>query len=329
VNEESKGFKDRRLGLMICGIVEILIGVCLALLAPLSLAAVVLTPAPASGTPSLRSALPAAVLYLVLAAIFVVLGIGSIRARRWARDLMLSLSWVWLLTGLCSLILAGVLLPAMLGTTSSSAGLPSGIMQLVAAVTFGVLVVLYVVLPGAFVLFYRSPHVAATCRAKDDRPQWTDDCPPPVLSLAVVWALAAASIFVMPAYRFVMPFFGILIDGGAGAAMWAAALIVCAALAWGTCRRAPWAWWGGLTATVVAAASTVLTFARISLHDFYVALDLPSDQLALMSSLPTPRPSVTAVLWAVIWGSFVVYLITVRKFFGARRTRNTRAGGFG
>jgi uncharacterized membrane protein len=240
---------------------------------------------------------PAVLLYLVLAGIFVILGVGSIRARRWARDLMLSLSWVWLLTGLCSLVLVVVFLPAMLGATTSSAGLPSGMMQLMMAIIFGVLTVVYVVLPGAFVLFYRSPHVAATCRARDDRPQWTDDCAPPVLSLAVIWALAAVSVLVMP---------------------------VCAALAWGTCRRAPWAWWGGLAATVVAAVSTILTFARISLDQFYRALDLPPDQLSLVLSLPVPGTLAVTLVWVVVWGSFVAYLVSVRKLFGSQPMRDVR-----
>jgi uncharacterized membrane protein len=324
VDNENEGFKDRSLGLVICGIVEILIGACLALLVPLSLAAVALNPTSMSAGTGLRSAVPAVVLYLVLAGIFVILGVGSIRARRWACDLMLSLSWVWLLTGLCSLVLAVVFLPAMLGATTSSAGLPSGMMQLMMTIIFGVLTVVYVVLPGAFVLFYRSPHVAATCRARDDRPQWTDDCAPPVLSLAVIWALAAVSVLVMPAYRFVMPFFGTLAHGFPGAALWVAVLIVCAALAWGTCRRAPWAWWGGLAATVVAAVSTILTFARISLDQFYRALDLPPDQLSLVLSLPVPGTLAVTLVWVVVWGSFVAYLVSVRKLFGSQPMRDVR-----
>ncbi|MEJ2188783.1 MAG: hypothetical protein P8Y93_05075, partial [Acidobacteriota bacterium] len=152
----------------------------------------------------------------------------------------------------------------------------------------------------------------------------TDDCAPPVLSLAVIWALAAVSVLVMPAYRFVMPFFGTLAHGFPGAALWVAVLIVCAALAWGPCRRAPWAWWGGLAATVVAAVSTILTFARISLDQFYRALDLPPDQLSLVLSLPVPGTLAVTLVWVVVWGSFVAYLVSVRKLFGPQPMRDVR-----
>ncbi len=321
-------FKDRSLGLVICGIAEILLGGFLALLIPLSLVAVAVTPASQGAGTHLRSTVPAVVLYLVLAGVFVVLGVGSIRARRWACDLMLSLSWVWLLTGLCSLVLAGVLLPTLLAPMMSSAGLPSGLALVMTVMVVGVLLFLYVVLPGAFVLFYRSPHVAATCRARDSRPQWTDGCPPRILSLAVIWALAAVSVFVMPAYRFVMPFFGTLVVGASGAALWAAVLFACAAFAWGTCRRQPWAWWGGLALTLVAAASSISTSARVGLVDFYRALDLPPDQLAMLSSLPVPGPLAVIVLWAFVWGSFVVYLVSVRKHFRVTAAHgSSRVGG--
>ena len=317
-------FKDRSLGLLIFGIFEILIGVFCALLVPLSLVALTFTPASMRSSTDLRSMIPAVVLYLFMAVVFIVLGIGSIRARRWACDLMLSLSWVWLLTGICTLVLAWLLMPSLLSEMGSSAGLPPRGMLLVGLVTAAILSFVYVLLPGAFVLFYRSPHVIATCRARDLRVQWTDDCPPRILSLAVVWAITAVSVLVMPAYRFVMPFFGVLVDGAVGAVLWLLVLIVFAALAWGTCRRRLWAWWGGVFVTVVAAVSSVLTFARIDLLDFYRAIELPADQLALLSALATPGRGTVALLWLVVWGSFLAYLASVRKLF---RTPAAKADG--
>lgn len=319
MNEGKDGFKDRSLGLLVCGIVEILIGGFLILLVPLSIAAVALTPAAAmSQQAGLRSAIPAAVVYLVLAAVFIILGVGSIRARRWARDLMLSLSWIWLVTGFLSLVLTMFLLPSMLREMDSSLTLTSGVVLVVTMVIAAVIGFLYVVLPGAFVLFYRSPHVAATCRARDDRPQWTDDCPPHILSLAVCWALAAVSVLVTPAYRFVMPLFGILVDGALGAVLYALTFLVCAGLAWGTCRRQAWAWWGAVVVTVVGAASTMLTFARVDILEFYRSIDLPPEQIDVLSVFAAPGRGAIALFWAAVWGSILAYLFSVRKFFRAR-----------
>jgi hypothetical protein len=133
--------------------------------------------------------------------------------------------------------------------------------------------------------------------------------------LTIVWGLAAVSILVMPAYRFVTPFFGILIDGLAGAVVWGLGFVACAALAWGSCRQAPWAWWGGVVMTVVAAVSTCLTFARVTLLELYRTMGLPEDQIALLSGVAVPEGWALAALWALVWGSLLAYLMSMRKYF--------------
>ena len=159
----------------------------------------------AAGT-ELRSTLPLLVLYLVAAVAFCWLGVGSMRARRWARDLMLSLSWIWLVTGVCNFLLTLVLLPMLLETVTSD--YPPEIVPFITAFVVVFTGVISVVLPGAFLLFFRSPHVAATCRDRGSRRQWTDGLPDRLLTFAIVWALMAVSVIVMPAYGWVFPFFG-------------------------------------------------------------------------------------------------------------------------
>jgi len=304
------GFNDRSLGLVIFGVIEILIGVFCALLVPLILVAT--SPA---GAADLRTTVPSMVLYTVVAAVFIWLGVGSIRARRWACELTLSLSWIWLVTGICSMVVAAWLVPAMLRGMAASSDLPSNFVFIINLVIFGIIGFLYVILPGAFVLFYRSPHVAATCRARDRSPQWTDDLPRRLLTLVIVWALAAVSVLMMPAYGFVAPFFGIVLNGASGAAVWAAILAGCVVLTWGSARRAPWAWWGGVAAIILAALSSVITAARVDPAEFVLAMGLPEEQLVLLSGIAMPGRWVMALVWVVVWGTFLAYLMTVRRFF--------------
>ena len=311
----TSDFRDRSFGLLVFGVLEILIGLFCALLVPLSLVAVSLTPTAEGGGANLGSIVPALVVYLVVAVVLIWLGIGSIRARRWARDLMLSLSWIWLLTGIFTLLISWLVMPGLLLDMGAAAGLSSGGIAVVALVTLSILSFVYVLLPGAFVLFYRSESVAATCRVRDPRPQWTDGCPSRLLTLTLLWALMAVSVLVMPAYRCVTPFFGFLVDGAAGAVVWAVVLVVCAVLAWGTCRREPWAWWMGVAAILFAAVSTILTFARVEAVEVYRAMGLPTEQLALLAGLASPERWLMTLLWAVVWLSFLGYLVTLKKLF--------------
>ena len=303
-------FKDRSLGLVIFGVIEILIGTLCALLVPLILVAGSLT-----GAADLRTTVPSMIVYVVVAAVFIWLGVGSVRARRWACELMLSLSWIWLVTGICSMVVGVWLVPVMLRGMGAGSDLPPNFVFFVSLVVFGVIGFLYVLLPGAFVLFYRSPHVAATCRVRDPQPQWTDDLPRRLLTLVIVWALAAVSVLVMPAYGFVVPFFGVVLSGAGGAAVWVAILAGCVALAWGSARRARWAWWGGVVAIVLATLSSVITAVCVDPAEVIQAMDLPPEQTILLSGIAMPGRWVMALVWVVVWGTFLGYLMTVRRFF--------------
>ena len=313
--EATPDFKDRSAGLIIFGVVSILIGICCALMVPLSLIAVALSGSAAGAGVDYRSVLAASALYTVVAVVFVWLGIGSICARRWARELLLSISWIWLLTGICTLLICILVVPGVMRELGAAEALPPELMLLVVLVTIGVIGLLYVVLPGLFVLFYRSPHVAATCRDRHPEPQWIDDCPQKLLTLTVVWVLAGVSVLLMPAYNFFFPVFGAVLTGVAGAALWALVLAVCVVLAVGTCRRAPWAWWSGVLLTIAAAISSSLVALRYDLAEITTLMNLPEEQVSLIAALGLPDGWPMALINALVWGTFVVYLMTLRRFF--------------
>ena len=303
--------RDRSFGLAVFGAVEILIGLACAALIPMTLVGVALSPTMEAGI-----VIPSLGLYAAGAAIFVTLGVGSIRARRWAQALSLSLGIVWLITGVCTMLLMWVAAPTLWHDLGAGAGLDDGTIRVVAIAVNLVLLVLYVLLPGVIVLFYRSPHVIATCHRRDDDPGWAGRCPQKLLSLAVAYALCALSIIAMPSYNFVFPLFGLILSGAAGALCWALALVFCVALAWGTCRREIWAWWAAIGGCVFAAISSVATFGWSEPAAVFEAMDLHPDQLLVLEQFWPHETWIHIALWLLIWGSLVLYLVTVRKLFG-------------
>jgi len=314
-NQQTPDFKDRTPGLIIFGVVSILIGAFCALLVPLMFLSVALSDSVAGSGVDARSAWSASALYGFMAVVFVWLGIGSIRARRWARELLLSLSWIWLLTGICSIVIGILVVPAVIRGLGAGSDLPPEMALFVILVTFGVIGLLYVVLPALFVLFYRSPHVVATCRARHPEPQWVDACPRRLLTLMVVWVLFAVSALLMPAYNFFFPFFGIVLTGAAGAVLWALVLALCVVLTIGTGKRAPWAWWGGLALTLVFTLSSTLVALRFDLSEIVGLMRLPEDQIAMMDALPIFDGWIMALGTFFVWGTFIVYLMTLRRYF--------------
>jgi hypothetical protein len=314
-NDATPDFKDRTVGLVAFGAVAVLIGAFCALLIPLAFLSVSLSKATVGADIDARSAWAAAAMYGVMAVALIWLGVGSIRARRWACELLLSLSWIWLLTGICALLVSFFVVPAAIGEAVSTSTIPPGMTMVVIVVTLGVVGLINVVLPGLFVLFYRSPHVLATCRARDPRPQWIDTCPRKLLTLTVVWALFAISVLTMPAYNFVFPLFGFMLTGVAGAVLWFLVLVVCGALALGTCRRAPWAWWGGVGLILAAAVSSVLSVLRYDLVEIMALMKMPEEQASMVAGLGLLNGWPMTLITALMWGTFLAYLLTLRKYF--------------
>src|SRR3954465_10181852 len=106
-------YKDRRGWLIAFGIVQILIACFFLFMAGLTTFAV-------SAMPKTNPTPPAALLYRVgllyvgIAALFLTTGIGSIRAKNWARITILVLSWFWVVTGVFSVLFMALIIPTIL-----------------------------------------------------------------------------------------------------------------------------------------------------------------------------------------------------------------------
>jgi hypothetical protein len=306
---------DRSAGLVLFGVVLILVGLICALLVPLMLvaAAAARELGGPGAAPALRSTLSQMLVYGLTAALLVWLGIGSIRARRWAPPLILVLSWLWLITGAFTILITLWLLPAMLSAVAPGAA-SAGPLVLVQLVVFVALGFGFVLLPGAFVWFYRSEHVTATCRARDPRPSWTDDCPRHILSLVMILVLSALSVLAVPAYNFVLPVFGLVLSGWPGAVCWVAILVLLVALAWGAARRNPRAWWAALASTLLATVATTTTAAVVPWSELVERMALSEDELMILEAVTIGPVGLIAVS-LVVWGTLIGYLLYVRRFF--------------
>src|ERR1041385_3416930 len=96
-------YKDRKVGLVIFGIVEMLLGCLAVLLIGFMVLGQVMLAKNTGEPPQLRLILPSVAIYGAMAILLMTLGIGSIRARRWARALSLVLSGLWLVVGVFAL----------------------------------------------------------------------------------------------------------------------------------------------------------------------------------------------------------------------------------
>lgn len=307
-------FKDRKVGLVVFGIFQILLGALCALFVPLMILASLLDKNASSGT-SLSMMVPAMLVYAFLATWFITMGIGSIMARRWARALSLVCSWLWLVCGLGGLLFVLLLMPDMSAQMSQSGQMPPAVIKVMKLVMIGTMTVIYVVLPGTFLLFYRSRHVKATCEARDTKTRWTDRCPLPVLALSLMFGFWAVSMPYMGFYNWVLPFFGCILSGPAGAAVAVGLMLLTGYVSWGTWHLRRAAWWCAVLSTLVWTVSTILTFARVDFVQLYEKMNFPAQQIELIKQSGMPQGPAMIWFFSAWFVGFLLYLLYTRRYF--------------
>jgi hypothetical protein len=306
-------FKDRSNGLFIYGLVQVALGCLAALMVPLMLLSLAFSPP--QGGASAAQMIPAAGIYAIIAVALVWLGVGSLLARRWARALTLVLAWMWLAMGVMTLVVMIVWMPNMSKMLEAQGDqLPPQAMTFVYVVMLGTMGCMYLVLPSIFIVFYQRADVQATCQAKDPCVRWTDRCPLPVLSLSLLLAFASTSILWSAGYGFVTPFFGIVLRGVAGAIFFLGLSVLFGYLAWATYKLKIGAWWASLGVCVLLGLSTLISFSRMNLLDFYREMNFPEDQLKIMEDLGVFEMNMPLMI-GVNFAVFVGYLLWVRSYF--------------
>jgi hypothetical protein len=299
------------------GFVEVVLGLFCLLMAAVSGLGVMAGPG-GGPAPDPLMMLPGIFFYLLLAAYFVVTGIGSVRLRRWARPIVLIVSWVWLVSGVFAMAMLSTVLPKMMEQAPKPPGTTAEVMSFAQGCAFFFMAVFYLFLPGLFVTVYGSPSARATFERRDPVPRWTDRCPTPVLGLSLLLAYCAVG-FLFSALLPVLPLFGTMV-GGAGSTVLSlglAALLAVVALA--TYRLRLWAWWVILLVWLLGASSTVSFLVRgFDWQRFYGQMGLPPEEIAMiqkMGMFDFLKAPETIVLVSLLLAGSLAFLLWVKKHF--------------
>jgi hypothetical protein len=321
---QSPDFKDRKVRLVVLGIVQIIFGGFCALMIPLMLLGMIASAAAGKGAEGigLRTLIPAVLVYVALAVWFVWMGIGSVMTRRWARALILVNSWIWLICGACGMIFVLMILPGMYDKMGESGQMPKGAVIVAKYVVTAVLVVIYLIIPGIFVLCYSGKDVKATCEYRDLRQRWTDKSPLPVLAVSLMAGFWAVSMLFMGIYRWTIPFFGIVLSGVPGAIAALILALLFGYAAWGTYKLNMTGWWCVLLLSAVWFLSTIITFSNVDMQTYYEKMGFSMQQLEMMKQYNALWGSTMNFLlgfWAI---AVLLYLMYIRRYFIGPSSQN-------
>lgn len=300
-------YRNKKSSLVVFGIVEILGGLCCALLTAIALIPLIVSP----NDSSIPQIVPGLLVYIFLSIWLIWMAIGTIRARRWARTLMLAGSWLMLAYGILAMGVIFFILPKCY----ASLEIPNEMTSALLIGTYVFMAVIYLLFPTIGILFYGNRNVRATIEHSDPGPSWTDCYPLPVLVLVMMLAMAAASMLMMSFMNFTMPFFGILVTGWQGAIVLFCCFSICVALAFGAHRLRSVAWWGVLGVLSLGLVSQLITFSRIDLMDFYEVMgysDQMMQQMRDMNWMDAPMFVAMSLTYAV---PTLIYLLLIKRYF--------------
>jgi hypothetical protein len=213
--------------------------------------------------------------YYLVAAVFLPLGYGHVRIRRWARTLSLAILQVWLIVGL------PVIVTAVFSVLSVKNYSP---LESFGFIAF--LGLLYFAVPWLGIRFYRSRRVRVTFERWDLRRSRLEQIPVPVLALGFLFVFYAIVMHIPILLNGLFPLFGVLLSGLRGTMWLTASIVILGALAWGVLCRWEWAWWGSLAYFVLLGVSSTATFLRMDYAEILARMSLPAKESEILERLP-------------------------------------------
>lgn len=208
--ELSSEFKDKKKLLTFFGVLELLMGAIILTFLMMALFHLPST----TYLPADSKIIISSLTFLVMIMTFFALGVGSIRARRWARSLSLLFSWQALIMGVFVLLLFVVGLPEVLSHMAKSIQEDPNIVPLIEVLIIIFSALFLIVPPGIFILVYQNSNVLKTVQKYDMKERWTDQCPLPLMILSLGFLFNAISpVTTIIQHGFKAPFFGMFVIG--------------------------------------------------------------------------------------------------------------------
>jgi len=226
---------------------------------------------------------------------FIWLGIGSILCRRWARALLLISGWFWSAIGLTTMINMIFMMPTLIANQPEFEKIPPTLRTIITLSSAVFESIIYVIIPAAIAFFYKSPHVKATCEARDRVTRWTDACPLPVLSLTVFTIFSALMMAIMiPSFNGLVPFFGIYITGLPAVVIMLTMTVIYIFASRACYKLQLRGWWAAVIAYGLSTISCSITFAFSGVFRMYELMGLPASQLAILKEMNATQ---TPIMW--------------------------------
>ncbi len=309
---ENKDYKDLSVLLKISGVIGIISGALFALMIPLMIAGMILMKS--LGTAQAMSSgiyISASFVYAIMAAVSIVLGIGSFRLKKLARAVAEALGWIMLVGGIVAMITMPFFMGNMYSYLEEQTGMSMGFMEVFAYVT---MFFIYIVGPGVILLVYGNRNAIRTCEEADPEHSWADNVPRKVMPLVMICFMAVFGLLTVIGYNAVFPLFGAILTGLPG---FTAIVVVSAAFVFAGLKVMKLdiaGWWLSLGLIFVLQISNMITFSQKGLIDLYEKMNFPEAQLELIRGMDIGAGPIVIML-GVMLVLTIAYMLWIRRYF--------------
>lgn len=249
--------------------------------------------------------------YYVIAALFIPVGIGHVKLRRWALSLTQLYIWFWLGAGI---LLFGdfiLLIPSVLRLNLNQNVL---LFQLF---TVGVSSLFFLVLlPILALWFYKRETVKLAFEEHDSNKYWTERYPFPLLVLLLLYVVMIVAMHIAPFFQGLFPMFGQILLGRPAAYIIALCILILVILIYGTVQLKKWAWWSSLVYVSLLTVSSVMSFSGHHFYDIIVMMNLPAYEMELIDKMVVLHDYPLVGLFAAPLLITLGLVIYSRRYFG-------------
>ena len=245
--------------------------------------------------------------YYLIAILLIPLGLGHISLRPWARIFALVLLVAWLVVGVPMTIVFFMVLFAS-----------KDLLALASWAAVLLIPLFYPVVPLLLLRFYQSRDVKATFHRRETGEGWLEGRPLPVLVLSFLLGLIAIVLHIPFFFRGLFPFFGTYLVGLQGILALALTILCLVFLVWGILGQTAWAWWGSVLVVGLLASSSLLTLAGTSFAQLLALLNFPAREMEFLAGLPLHGWHLAAFLGLPLLLTLGI-LVLSKRHFGQQR----------
>jgi hypothetical protein len=218
--------------------------------------------------------------YYIIAALFIPVGIGHLKLRRWA----LTLTQLYILFWLA----AGILLVGNLIVLVSSV-FKLDLSRIVLFVRLSIIgissFIVLILLPLLALWFYKSEKVGSLFQEHDSNLYWTERYPFPLLALLLLFVVMIIVMHIAIFFQALFPMFGQIMLGRRPVYILSLCILILGFLIYGTLRLKIWAWWSSLVYVSLLTISSVMSFSRHSFYDIILMMNLPANEMQFLDKM--------------------------------------------